>query len=89
MYTLYRINCCTDKHVYIGISRKVWDRLLVHKRKLGAMFVRKHGLKSFSLLAEFETEQEAKLAERSEVLRLKKLFEHFGYRICGAGWSQS
>jgi len=89
MYTLYRVNCNTPRHIYIGMSESVWYRLLKHLKGQGSKFTQKHGLKSFRIIKEFNTEKEAKLAEREETLRLKRMYERMGFRICGAGWSSS
>jgi predicted GIY-YIG superfamily endonuclease len=87
MWTLYRVNCLTPKHIYIGISQKPFKRILDHKKKSGAVFTKNNGVKSFSIIREFESHEEAKLAERNEVIRLNSLRKINGSIVCGGGWS--
>lgn len=73
-FSLYRIECQTPEHIYVGISRRVWNRIADHDRGHGAVFTRKHGVKSVEIVAEFKTEREAKAAEWTLVLKLSKRF---------------
>jgi predicted GIY-YIG superfamily endonuclease len=70
MYALYRIECETPNHFYVGISQKLSKRIEAHRRHRGAVFTRKHGLKTFKVISLYQDEVAAKSAEMAEVRKL-------------------
>lgn len=73
MFVVYRIECETPNHWYVGQSQNVNHRLERHKCKDGAEFTKRHGVKSWRLIAVAPTRPRAVQLETKEFRRLKAL----------------
>jgi len=70
VYTVYEIECETSNHRYVGFSGNVHRRIEQHRDGTGAVFTRLHGVKSWRVIAEVATKEEAKELERKAYLDL-------------------
>lgn len=64
-FAVYEIECITPNHKYVGFSGRVEQRLGSHLLGQGAMFTRRHGVKSAKVISTHATVEEAKLAEQA------------------------
>lgn len=64
MWFLYLIECEAPNHYYVGISSQPFERERKHRAGRGTPFTELHGVKTFELLAYFDTQEEAEQAEQ-------------------------
>lgn len=84
-FILYEIECQRPNCYYIGITKNFKTRARQHRSGGGSVFVKLCGVKSIKAKAKFESEHDAKLAERNLVLKLRAEDKI----VCGAGWTNA
>jgi predicted GIY-YIG superfamily endonuclease len=71
---VYLVQCERPRHWYVGISTDFGQRATQHAEGSGALFTRRHGVRSMRLLVMADTPAEARQVERAVTL-------------AGAGWA--
>lgn len=82
-FVVYLIECQTPNHFYVGMTSNWRKRRQRHLAIKGSVWTSQHGVKSIQLMAECETEKEAKQLERVLTLQIKSE----GRQVRGAGWT--
>lgn len=82
---LYRIECRTPDHFYIGVTTQPIHRKTKHEQGAGAQFTQCHGVKDFVILAAYDSKAEALSAEHRTVVEIRDK----GFTVAGSGWTQT